>query len=158
VTGTLLVPMTRYFYFFMFDNYFLSSSCRAPSLTRGRVVVCSAITQCSESPTTRNFAVLSETLPTCRARSPYLYPLGTGWPSYTLVASYYSQDYGEIIRTRLHTGRQHISSQVKVKVKVTLRMSISQSVYSGVEPPLGFTIGYSFLFDGYCLVHVGRPL
>jgi hypothetical protein len=25
----------------------------------------------------------SETLPTYRARSPYLYPLGTGWSSYT---------------------------------------------------------------------------
>jgi hypothetical protein len=30
-----------------------------------------------------NFTVPSETPPTWRARSPYLYPPGTGWPSYT---------------------------------------------------------------------------
>jgi hypothetical protein len=42
-----------------------------------------------------------ETSPTWRVRSPYLYPPGTGWPSYTpqalgslFVASYDSQDYG----------------------------------------------------------------
>jgi hypothetical protein len=29
------------------------------------------------------FTVSSETSPTWRARSPYLYPPGTGWPSYT---------------------------------------------------------------------------
>jgi hypothetical protein len=29
------------------------------------------------------FAVSCETPPPCRARSPYVYPPGTGWPSYT---------------------------------------------------------------------------
>jgi hypothetical protein len=30
-----------------------------------------------------HFTVSFETLPTWRARSPYLYPSGTGWPNYT---------------------------------------------------------------------------
>jgi hypothetical protein len=46
------------------------------------------------------FCLEFETLPTWRARSPYLYPPGTRWPSYTLrhwvlfVVSYDSQSYG----------------------------------------------------------------
>jgi hypothetical protein len=52
-----------------------------------------------------------ETPPTWRARPPYLYPQGTGWPSLypqalgsRFVASYDSQGYGGGIRTRLDTG------------------------------------------------------
>jgi hypothetical protein len=47
--------------------------------------VCSAIAQWSESHRTRNHTLLSssETPPTWRARLPYLYPPGTGCPSYT---------------------------------------------------------------------------
>jgi hypothetical protein len=47
---------------------------------------------------------------TWRARFPYLYPLETRWPSYTprhgslFFASYDSQGYGGVMRSRLHTG------------------------------------------------------
>jgi hypothetical protein len=53
-----------------------------------------------------------ETPPTRRARSPYLYPPGTGRLSYTpkywvlFFTSYDSQGYGGGVRTRLHTGDQ----------------------------------------------------
>jgi hypothetical protein len=55
-----------------------------------------------------------ETPPTWRARSPYLYPPGTGWASYThrhwipvFVPSYDSQGYGGGIRPRLQAGYQY---------------------------------------------------
>jgi hypothetical protein len=67
------------------------------------------------------FTVSSETPPTWRARFPYLYPPGTGWPSYTpghwipfLWPLSTRRDCGGSILTRLHTGWE-------VKVKVTLR-------------------------------------
>jgi hypothetical protein len=55
------------------------------------------------------FNVSSETPPTWRARSPYLYPPGTGWPSYTpghwvpLSPLLTCRDCGGGILTRLHT-------------------------------------------------------
>jgi hypothetical protein len=48
--------------------------------------------------------------------------------------------------------------QVKVEVKVTLRLTVIQSVRLGVEPRLGHTAKYVFLFESYWPVHVGRPL
>jgi hypothetical protein len=47
---------------------------------------------------------------------------------------------------------------IYVKVKVTLRLTVSQSVSLGVEPHLGLMTRYLFLFDSYVLVSVGRPL
>jgi hypothetical protein len=44
------------------------------------------------------------------------------------------------------------------KVKVTLRLTISQSASLGVDPHLGLMIRYLLLFDSYGLVFVGRPL
>jgi hypothetical protein len=61
-----------------------SHFCEVPSLTRGRV--CNL--QCKHSMVlvAQNskpyFTVSSETAPTWRARFPYLYLPGTGWPSY----------------------------------------------------------------------------
>jgi hypothetical protein len=65
-----------------------------PSLTRGRV--CNLLVQLllglarsvtlgskSSQNSLPYFTVSSETPPTWRARFPYLYPPGTGWPSYT---------------------------------------------------------------------------
>jgi uracil-DNA glycosylase len=49
------------------------------------------------------------------------------------------------------------STRVKVKVKVTLRLTVGQSVSLGVEPHLGLMTRYLLLFDGYGLVFVGRP-
>jgi hypothetical protein len=46
----------------------------------------------------------------------------------------------------------------QVKVKVTLRLTVSQSVSLGVEPHLGLMTRYLLLSDSYRLVFVGRPL
>jgi hypothetical protein len=47
---------------------------------------------------------------------------------------------------------------VVVKVKVTLRLTVSQSISLRVEPHLGLMIRYLLLFDSYCLAFLGRPL
>jgi hypothetical protein len=47
---------------------------------------------------------------------------------------------------------------LKVKVKVTLRLTVSQSVSLGIEPHLGPMTRYLFLSGTYVLVSVGRPL
>jgi hypothetical protein len=44
------------------------------------------------------------------------------------------------------------------KIKVTLRLTVSQSVSLGVEPYLGLMTRYLLLFDSYGPVFVGRPL
>jgi hypothetical protein len=44
------------------------------------------------------------------------------------------------------------------KVKVTLRLTVSQSVSLGAEPYLGLMTRYLLLFHSYGLVFVGRPL
>jgi hypothetical protein len=44
---------------------------------------------------------------------------------------------------------------VAVKVKVTLRLMVSQSVSLGVEPHLGLMTRYLLLFDSYGLVLCG---
>jgi hypothetical protein len=44
------------------------------------------------------------------------------------------------------------------KVKVTLRLTVSQSVNLGVEPHLGLMTRYLLLFDSYGPVFVGYPL
>jgi hypothetical protein len=46
----------------------------------------------------------------------------------------------------------------QVKVKVTLRLTVSQSVSLGIEPHLGPMTRYLFLSDSYVFVSVGRPL
>jgi hypothetical protein len=79
----LYLPSTD-FNFLMFDNYFLCSSCRAPSLTIGRVCTLQwnhLMVQVVQSPSSY-FTVSSVTLPPWRAWSQYLYLPGTGWPSY----------------------------------------------------------------------------
>jgi hypothetical protein len=45
----------------------------------------------------------------------------------------------------------------QLKCKVTLRLTVGQSVSLGVEPHLGFITRYLLLFDSYGLVFVGRP-
>jgi hypothetical protein len=44
------------------------------------------------------------------------------------------------------------------KVKVTLRLTVSQSESPGVKPHLGLMTRYLLLFDNYGLVIVGRPI
>jgi hypothetical protein len=62
----------------------LSCFCGAPSLTRGRVcnLQCNhTMVRVAQNPKPY-FTVSSETPPSWRARLPYLYTPGTGWPSY----------------------------------------------------------------------------
>jgi hypothetical protein len=49
-------------------------------------------------------------------------------------------------------------SLILVEVKVTLRLTVSQSVSLGVEPHLRLMTRYLLLFDSYGLVFIGRPL
>jgi hypothetical protein len=51
-----------------------------------------------------------------------------------------------------------LSTVPAVKVKVTLRLTVSQSVSLRVEPHLGLMTRYLLLFDSYGLVSLGRPL
>jgi hypothetical protein len=46
----------------------------------------------------------------------------------------------------------------QVKVKVTFRLTVSQSVSLGFETHLGLMTRYLLLFDSYGLVFVVRPL
>jgi hypothetical protein len=47
---------------------------------------------------------------------------------------------------------------LQYKVKVTLRLTVSQSVSLSVEPHLGLMTRHLLLFDSYGHVSVGRPL
>jgi hypothetical protein len=49
-------------------------------------------------------------------------------------------------------------STLQSQSKVTLRLTVSQSVSLGVEPHLGLTTRYLLLFDNYGRVFVDRPL
>jgi hypothetical protein len=85
--GQSVEPMTR----FLFSVWWLRVSwCGAPSLMRGWVCnllvqlllgLARAVTLGSKSHRTQT-TVSFETPPTLKARSLYLYPSGTGWPSY----------------------------------------------------------------------------
>jgi hypothetical protein len=63
------------------------------------------------------------------------------------------------LRWRYSTSPPHrIFTPSKVKVKVTLRLTVGQSLSLGVESHLGLMTRYLLLFDSYGLVFVGRPL
>jgi hypothetical protein len=51
----------------------------------------------------------------------------------------------------------HGRVELIVEVEVTLRLTVSQRVYPGVEPTLGLVTRYYFLSEGCCLVSVGAP-
>jgi hypothetical protein len=50
------------------------------------------------------------------------------------------------------------TNHCKVEVKVTLRLTVSQSLSLGVAPHLGLMTRYLLLFDRHGLVFEGRPL
>jgi hypothetical protein len=58
----------------------------------------------------------------------------------------------------LHTALVSQSRLSSVKVKVTLRLTVSQSVSLGVEPHLGLMTRYLLLFDSYGLVFLWGAL
>jgi hypothetical protein len=47
---------------------------------------------------------------------------------------------------------------LKIRVEVTLRLTVTQSVIPGVEPHMGLMTKYVLLFDSCGLLFVGRPL
>jgi hypothetical protein len=49
-------------------------------------------------------------------------------------------------------------SNCNCRVRVTLQLTVSQSVRLGVEPRLGLMTRYLFLHESCCPVYVGRPL
>jgi hypothetical protein len=61
-------------------------------------------------------------------------------------------------RNLLFTDSLETHLQLKAKVKVTLRLMVSQSVSLCIEPYLGLMTRYLFLFHSYGLVPVGRSL
>jgi hypothetical protein len=75
---------------------------------------------------------------------------------YLFVSSYDSQG----LRWRYSNSLPHECSllQVKVNAKVTLRLTVSQSVCLSVELTLGFVTSYYFLSESCCPVSMGRPL
>jgi hypothetical protein len=94
-----------------------------------RSVIYSVITHWLESRGTRNHILLSHLrLPQPVRPGPRIYiPPGTEWPSFTPGhwVPFSSQVYGGDSLTRLHTGHNLL---VKVKVKVMLRLTVSQYV------------------------------
>jgi hypothetical protein len=146
ISSTHLGLATRFF----FVRELRVSWCGALSLTRERIchlqfllVLASAVILGSEF---RDFTASDSRLPTWRERSPYLYPPGTGWPSY-------NPRHWVPFPSPSTTSRTH-----KVRVKVTLRLTVGLSVSLGEEPHLGLMTRYLLLFDSYSLVFVGRPL
>jgi hypothetical protein len=88
--GVRLPSGTRDQFFFLLEIFFRQLQVcyfEAPSLTRGRVCnLLLLLVLASTFPRdSRPYFVVPilETSPTWRARSPYLYPPGTGWPRYT---------------------------------------------------------------------------
>jgi hypothetical protein len=136
VSSILVGLATRYY--FLSECYCLKFAVFiywAPSLTRGRVWNL----QCNHSivRVAQNpkpyFTVSSETPPTWGARFPYLYPPGPEWPTYT------------------------------PKVEDNLRLTVSQSLYLGIEHPCGtcdqILLPVGMLLPEICgLVSVGPPL
>jgi hypothetical protein len=85
----------------------------APSLTRGRVCNLQrnhSIVRVAQNPKPY-FTVSSETPPTWRSRFPYLYPPGTGWPSYTPPPGHWVP----LVQLFLKNNIQHVLS-LAVKV------------------------------------------
>jgi hypothetical protein len=138
-----------------------SCFCGAPSLTRGRV--CNL--QCNRSMVraAQNPTVSSETPPTWRAKFPYLYPPGTGWPRYAPLTTRLLLKP----KSKSHYNWPSVSHYVKVsspfrdfrvRVRVTLRLTVCQSVRLGVEPTLGLTTKCYFPLEVWCLKFSGLSL
>jgi hypothetical protein len=83
------------------------------------------------------------------------------WPSTWLVTSRLGKVSSTIPQPEGSTPlttQPAVGHETTVKVKVTLRLTVSQSVCLGVEPRLGLMTRCFFLLESYCPVHVGRPL
>jgi hypothetical protein len=65
--------------------------------------------------------------------------------------------FRETVAVYCENHTEHTNTS-QVKIKVTLQLTVSQSVSFGVEPHLGLMTRYLLLFDSYGFVFVGRPL
>jgi hypothetical protein len=81
----------------------------------------------------------------------------SSFASRILVTDLNSVGSSAYVPTMLLSGEYPTSGPI-VKVKVTLRLTVSQSVSLGVEPHLELTTRYLLLFDSSGLVFVRRPL
>jgi hypothetical protein len=124
-------------------------------------VICSAITHRLESRRTHNQILLSHLrLPQPGGPGSRIYipqeqggpviPPGTGFPFRRLLRL-------AGLRRRCSNPPPHWTASFK-KVKVTLRLTVSQSVCLDVEPLLVLMTRCLLLFDDYCCVFMGRPL
>jgi hypothetical protein len=72
-----------------------------------------------------------------------------------IIAAFFTEVLNETTQSKYNrsSGRE----MNKVEVKITLRLTVGQSVSLGVEPHLGLTTRYLLLFDSYGLVFCGAP-
>jgi hypothetical protein len=84
--------------------------------------------------------------PTLEGQVPVFISPGAGWPSYAPDTGF---PFRRLLRLAgLRWRRWRSVQNVKVKVNVTLPLTVSQSVCLGVEP-------HCFLFESSCPHHVG---
>jgi hypothetical protein len=83
---------------------------------------------------------------TCRARSPYLYPSGTGWPGYTSSTGFLFRRLVRLagLRWRYSIPPPHESTtDAKVTMRLTICQSVSKSWYrttSGARDQIFITV------------------
>jgi hypothetical protein len=86
-----------------------------------------------------------------------LFPLCCVFTSRSLATPYNSGG-SSASRTHVHCSQPPFYNLLKLTTqKVTLRLTVGQSVALGVELHLGLMTRYLLLFDSYDLVFVGRP-
>jgi hypothetical protein len=80
-----------------------------------------------------------------------------GKESYLVNTSTYELPYENFLTALNDIYLSNESMKSQVKVKVTLRLTVSQLVNLSVEPHLGLMTRYLLLFDSYGLCFSGAP-